>query len=199
MDILESVKQHFNDSLQAKTQTMEALTLPIANAGSLIAQALLEGHKILTCGNGGSSTLATHFVTCMLNHYAVERPSLPAFALSPDAATLTAIANDYNFMEVFAKQIRALGNQGDILLAISASGNSTNVLRAIEAAHDRKMPVIALTGHEGGDLASLLHPEDIELRVALSHVPRIQETHLLILHCLCDLIDHQLFAYHVGE
>src|SRR3990167_8777920 len=161
MDILDYVKHHFNESAQLKTQLLEQLPLEVANAGSLIAQGLLEGHKILSCGNGGSGALAQYFVANMLNHFEVERPSLPAYCLTADAITSTSIASDYSFLDVFSKQVRALGEEGDILLAISTHGNTLNVLRAIEAAHDRHMRVIALTGYEGGDIAASLHHEDI--------------------------------------
>lgn len=199
MDILDYVKHHFNESSQVKTQLTETLALPVANAGSLIAQSLLEGRKILSCGNGGSGALAQYFVANMLNHFEVERPSLPAFALTADAVTGTSIANDYSFVEIFSKQIRALGEEDDVLLAISTHGNALNILRAIEAAHDRRMRVIALTGYEGGDIASSLHPDDIELRAPSYAIARIRETHLLLLHCLCGLIDQQLFPGHEGE
>ncbi|MBI5448168.1 MAG: SIS domain-containing protein [Gammaproteobacteria bacterium] len=199
MDILDYVKHHFNESVQVKSQLMEQLPLSVANAGSLIAQSLLSGQKLLSCGNGGSGALAQYFVANMLNHFEVERPSLPAFALTADAVSITSIASDYSFLDVFSKQLRALGAQGDVLLAISTHGNDLNVLRAIEAAHDRHMSVIALTGYEGGDIASSLHPDDIELRAPSYAIARIRETHLLLLHCLCGLVDQQLFPGHEGE
>lgn len=199
MDILDYVKYHFNESIQVKTQLSEHLPIAVANAGSLVAQSLLEGHKILSCGNGGAGALAQYFVSNMLNHFEVERPSLPAIALIADAISGTSISNDYSFVELFSKQIRALGEEGDILLAISTHGNALNILRAIEAAHDRRLRVIALTGHEGGDIATALYPDDIELRVPCYAIARIRESHLLLLHCLCGLIDQQLFPGHEGE
>lgn len=199
MDILDYVKHHFNESTQVKTQLADQLAMPVANAGSLIAQGLLEGRKILSCGNGGSGALSQYFVANMLNHFEVERPSLPAFALAADAITATSIANDYSFVDIFSKQLRALGEEGDILVAISTHGNALNVLRAIEAAHDRNMPVIALTGYEGGDIAASLHPDDIELRAPAYAIARIREIHLLFIHCLCGLIDQQLFPGHEGD
>lgn len=199
MDILDRVKKHFNDSVQIKTQIQDELALPVANAATLIAQGLLEGHKLLACGNGGSGALAQHFVGYMLNGFGIERPGLPAYALSADALSVTAIADDYHFSDVYAKQIRTLGDAGDILLGLSLHGNSTNILRAMEAAHDRGMRIIALTGHEGGQISTLLHSDDIELRVSSQISTRIYEIHLLLLHCLCDLIDHQLFPVHEGE
>jgi len=151
---------------------------------------------VLSCGNGGSAGDAQHFSSEMLNRFERERPSLPAIALSTDTSTLTSIANDYSFNEIFSKQIRALGQAGDILLAYTTSGNSGNIIEAIKAAHDRDMTVITITGKDGGQLSSLslLKDHDIELRVPSHSTARIQETHLLITHCLCDLIDYQLFG-----
>src|SRR5699024_7037071 len=143
---------------------------------------------LLACGNGGAAGDAQHFSSEMLIRFERERPSLPALALTTDSSTITSIANDYSYEEVFAKQIRALGQQGDILLAISTSGNSANVVQAIHAAHDRNMKIVALTGRDGGAMAPLLQPDDIEIRVPSSVTARIQEVHLLAIHCLCDLI-----------
>src|SRR3990167_1683249 len=179
MDILDRVKQHFSESIQIKTLALDGLGMTVANAGTLIAQSLLEGHKLLACSNGGGGALAQHFVACMLNRFEVERPGLPAYALSADNLSLTAIADDYNFMEIYAKQIRTLGDRGDILIVVSTHGNSLNILRAIEAAHDRGMSVIALTGYEGGELSSLIHHNDIELRIPSQSLTRIYETQLL--------------------
>jgi phosphoheptose isomerase len=192
--ILERIRTTFSESIQTKIAAADTLANDIAQASHLLVECLLAGHKILSCGNGGSAADAQHFSAELLNRFEVERPSLPAIALTTDSSTITSIANDYNFDEVFAKQIRALGQQSDVLLAISTSGNSRNIIQAIHAAHDRKMSVLALTGHEGGDVAALLHPSDIEIRVNSHHTPRIQETHLLVLHCLCDLIDFRLFG-----
>jgi len=194
MDLLDRIKQMFNDSIQTKIAAVGLLATPIAQASEVMVQCLLAGHKILSCGNGGSAADAQHFSAEMLNRFETERPSLPAIALTTDTSTLTSIANDYNFNEIFAKQIRALGQAGDILLAISTSGNSANVIQAIAAAHDRDMTVIALTGREGGSIATLLRSEDVEICVPAQSTARIQETHLLIIHCLCDLIDRQLFG-----
>jgi len=170
--------------------------LPIVgSACEKIVQCLLEGHKILSCGNGGSACDALHFSSEMLNRFKHERPSLPAIALTADIATLTSIANDSNYSEIFAKQIRALGQDGDILLAISTSGNSPNILTAIKAAHDRNMNVIAMTGYDGGKIPSILKESDIEIRVPAHDTARIQETHLLIIHCMCDIVDYQLFGH----
>jgi len=194
MNLLDRVQQNFEDSLATKLAAMEELPVLITEASQTITSALMNGHKILSCGNGGSAGDAQHFSSEMLNRYEMERPSLPAIALTTDTPTLTSIANDYSFDMVFSKQIHALGSEGDILLAISTSGNSNNVVRAIEAAHDRNMKVIALTGKTGGAMAETLSADDIEIRVPAESTARIQETHLLIIHCLCDLIDHQLLG-----
>jgi D-sedoheptulose 7-phosphate isomerase len=194
MDPITRIKQHFEDSIQTKQQAVDALAPVIAQAGELMVHALLNGRKILSCGNGGSAADAQHFSAEMLNRFEAERPSLPALALTTDTSTLTSIANDYSYNEVFAKQLRALGQTGDILLAISTSGNSMNVVYAINAAHDRGLPVVALTGKDGGEMASLMQPNDIEIRVPVSATARVQETHLLIIHCLCDFIDRSLFG-----
>lgn len=189
------IAEHFSDSIQAK-QTSQAKLIPnISDTAILCAKVLDNGGKILSCGNGGSAGDAQHFSSELLNRYSMERPPLPCVALSTDTGTLTAIANDYSYDEVFSKQISALGNDKDILLAISTSGNSTNVLRAIDMAHKKNMHVIALTGKDGGKIAPMLNPErDIEIRVPSDVTARIQEVHLVVIHCLCDLIDQQLFT-----
>ena len=194
MNLLDRVQQKFEDSLATKLAALEELPVLITEASQIITSALMNGHKILSCGNGGSAGDAQHFSSEMLNRYEMERPSLPAIALTTDTPTITSIANDYSFDMIFSKQIHALGSEGDILLAISTSGNSNNVVRAIDAAHDRNMKVIALTGKSGGSMAEILSADDIEIRVPAESTARIQETHLLIIHCLCDLIDHQLLG-----
>ncbi len=173
---------------------MASLCELIAFASQRIVDALVNDKKVLTCGNGGSAGDAQHFSSEMLNRFERERPSLPAVALTTDTSTLTSIANDYHFDEVFAKQLRALGQSGDILLAYSTSGNSANIVKAVNVAHEKDMLVIALTGKDGGILAGVLNEADIEIRVPSDSTARIQEVHLLISHCLCDLIDHQLFG-----
>lgn len=192
MDAEYRIRQHFQDSIQAKTQALETLTMPIAQAAERMTQALLGEHKILCCGNGGSAGDAQHFSSELLNRFEMERPGLPAISLTTDSSTITSIANDYSFNEIFSKQVRALGQTGDILLAISTSGRSENVIHAIKAAHDRSMPVIVLSGRDGGSIANMLNEQDIELRVPATSTARIQEVHILIIHCLCDLIDQQL-------
>jgi D-sedoheptulose 7-phosphate isomerase len=194
MDLTSRIKQNFHDSINTKQLAADLLAEPLANAAQMITQCLLGGGKILSCGNGGSAGDAQHFSSEMLNRFEMERPGLPAIALTTDSSTLTSIANDYSYDQVFSKQVSALGQQGDILLAISTSGNSTNVNRAIEAAHDREMQVIALSGKQGGDMASELTADDVEIRVPSDSTARIQEVHLLAIHCICDLVDHQLLG-----
>ncbi len=193
-NLIEQIKHNFSESIQTKINAADMILPTIATACEKTVQCLLDGHKILTCGNGGSACDALHFSSEMLNRYKHERPSLPAIALTADVATLTSIANDYQYSDVFAKQIRALGQDGDILLAISTSGNSANILSGIKAAHDRNMIVIAMTGGDGGKIPGVLHENDIEIRVPAFDTPRIQETHLLIIHCMCEAVDLQLFG-----
>jgi phosphoheptose isomerase len=193
-NIIDRIRLNFTESIQTKINSADTIINFIAEASEEIVQALLEGHKILTCGNGGSSCDAVHFSSEMLNRFKQERPGLPAIALTTDMAALTSIANDYHFSEIFAKQIRALGQPGDLLLAITTSGNSNNIVNAIKAAHDKNMGVIALTGHDGGKIVDHLQERDIEIRVPAYETARIQETHLLIIHCICDIIDLRLFG-----
>jgi len=194
MHFQERITQHFQDSIDTKQRAMDVLAPSIEQSGEMMVQSLLAGGKILTCGNGGSAGDAQHFSSELLNRFERERPSLPAIALTTDSSTLTSIANDYHYNEIFSKQILALGNNTDILLAISTSGNSANVIQAIKAAHDREMRVVALTGKDGGDMAALLTADDMEIRVPSNVTARIQEVHLLGIHCLCDFIDWQLFG-----
>ena len=185
------IAQHFADSIALK-QASASLAPEICRAARQMVNALLNDGKILSCGNGGSAADAQHFSSELLNRFELERPGLPAVALTTDASTITSIANDQAFADVFAKQVRALGRAGDVLLAISSSGNSENVHRAIGAAHERGVRVVALTGRDGGLIAPALEPEDIEIRVPGERTCRIQEVHLLVIHCLCDLIDADL-------
>ncbi len=194
MVLLERVRKHFAHSIETKTAAAEVLGPAITQASEAMVNSLLNGRKILACGNGGSAGDAQHFSAELLNRFERERPSLPAIAITTDTSTLTSIANDYSYEEVFSKQIQALGQAGDILLAISTSGNSANVVKAIVAAHDREMLVVALTGREGGKMAATYNDNDIEIRVPAQSTARIQEVHLLVIHCLCDLIDTQLFG-----
>lgn len=192
--MLERLQQIVSDSIQTK-QLVLAQTLPQIHAAGLhLVNALLSDGKILTCGNGGSAADAQHFSSELLNRFEKERPSLPAIALTTDASTVTSIANDYSFDEIFSKQIKGLGHAGDVLLAFTTSGQSNNINRAIEAAHDRHMTVVALTGKDGGVAATLLDEHDCEIRIPSQSTARIQECHLLAIHCLCDFIDNQIFG-----
>ncbi|GGA83339.1 phosphoheptose isomerase [Neiella sp. HB171785] len=191
--MLDRIKASFTESIQTKIAAAEALPDAIQAAAFNMSQALLNGNKILSCGNGGSAGDAQHFSSELLNRFEKERPGLPAMALTTDSSTVTSIANDYSYDEVFSKQVRALGQPGDILLAISTSGNSRNVIKAMEAAVSRDMKIVALTGKDGGEMAGLLSQNDVEVRVPSDRTARIQEVHLLVIHCLCDLIDNTLF------
>ncbi|ARD24158.1 MULTISPECIES: phosphoheptose isomerase [Shewanella] len=191
--MLERIKDSFTESIQTKIDAAEALPESIEKAAEMMVQCLLSGNKILACGNGGSAGDAQHFSAELLNRYEIERPPLPAIALSCDTSTITAIANDYSYDEIYSKQIMALGQPGDILLAISTSGNSGNVIKAMEAALSRDMTIVALTGKDGGAMAGLMSAGDVEVRVPSNVTARIQEVHLLVIHCLCDNIDRTLF------
>ena len=190
----ERITRHFSDSIDAKIRAAEVLTPLIDQTAEIMTQTLLHEGKILTCGNGGSAGNAQHFSSELLNRFERERPSLPALALTTDTSTLTSIADDYSYNEIFSKQIRALGQPDDVLLLISTTGQSPNIIQAIQAAHDRDMIVVAMTGKDGGNVARLLQPEDIELRVPSNIPARVHEVHLLLIHCLCDLIDEHLFG-----
>jgi D-sedoheptulose 7-phosphate isomerase len=194
MQPIDQIHQHFVGSIEAMQQSIDLLIEPLQRAAAHMVESILGEGKILTCGNGGSAGQSQHFAAQLLNRFERERPSLPAMALTADPSTLSAIANDYSFNDVFSKQIRALGNARDILLVLSTSGQSGNIVQAVQAAHDRDMCIIALTGRDGGDIARLLAPNDIELRVPVQSSARIQEVHLLLLHCLCDMVDTQLFG-----
>jgi len=189
MDLSKRIGQHFADSAQVKLDAMEVLTEPLRLAAERMVQCLMSEGKILACGNGGSAADAQHFSAELLNRFEMERPALAAIALTTDSSTLTSIANDYDYNQVFSKQVRALGQPNDLLLAISTSGNSRNVIEAVQAAHERQMSVIALTGKNGGSMAELLGPEDVHICVPHSNTARIQEVHILCLHCMCDAID----------
>lgn len=194
MELAQRVQQLFDASIGAKQQAAPLLAPVIAQAAERIVAHLLQGGKIMSCGNGGSAGDAQHFAAEMLNRFERERPGLPAIALTTDSSTLTAIANDYHFEEIFAKQVRALGQPGDLLLVITTSGHSPNLLAAVDAAHDKEIGVLALSGRDGGKLGERLRPDDLEIRVPGDSTARIQEVHLLVLHCLCDLVDQQLLG-----
>lgn len=192
MNLQQRIEQHFLASIATKQQALSVLPARIADAAQLMLACLQQGGKILSCGNGGSAGDAQHFSSELLNRFEQEREGLAAIALTTDTSTLTSIANDYSYERVFARQVEALGRQGDVLLAISTSGNSTNVNRAIAAAHQRGMRVVALSGKSGGSMTTLLQADDVELRVPADSTARIQETHLLVIHCICDLLDQMI-------
>ena len=194
IDHLKRVRDHFAESAQLKLDAAPSLVPDIARAAGILTECLFADGKILACGNGGSSSDAQHIAAELVGRFERERPELPAISLATDTSLLTAIANDYSFEQVFAKQVRALGTKGDVLLAISTSGNSANVMAAVEAAHQREMRVIAMTGKGGGHIAELLAPGDVNLCVPHSRTARIQEVHLLMIHCLCDAIDATLLG-----
>ena len=189
MSLADRIQQQFNDSAQAKLAALAAMAAPIEAAARRMAACLQDGGKVMACGNGGSAADSQHFAAELVNRFEKERPPLAAIALTTDTSTLTSIANDYRYEDVFAKQIQALGKASDMLLAISTSGNSPNVIEAIHAAHARSVGVVALTGKQGGKIAALLGPDDIHLCVPAERTARIQEVHLLTIHCLCDGID----------
>ena len=194
MDPIARINAIFDESIAVKTRCRNEIGNALVAAAACIADSLMNNGKVLSCGNGGSAADAQHFSSEMLNRFERERPGLPAFALTTDASTLTSIANDYQFADIFAKQIRALGNPGDVLLAISTSGNSHNILNALDAAHERDMRIILLSGKDGGQAAVGLEERDLELRVPSFSTARVQETHLTLIHCLCDLIDSHLLG-----
>ncbi|RIZ70123.1 MAG: SIS domain-containing protein [Methylococcales bacterium] len=194
MNLQDRIINHFSDSIQIQQEAMSSLCELIEYASQQLVSALLNDKKILTCGNGRSSTSAQLFSSTMLNQFERDRPSLPVIALNTDSAIITAIANDYHFDDIYAKQLRALGQSGDILLTYTDGNHSANIAKAITTAHDKELLVIALTGNNGGMTAPLLYETDIEIRVPSISNARIQEVHVLITHCLCDLIDHQLFG-----
>ncbi len=184
----------FTNSIIVKQKTFNSIAEQIVLAGDKIVESLLNDGKIMACGNGGSAADSQHFTSELINRFEAERPALPAIALTTDSSAITSIANDYQYDEIFSRQIHALGREPDVLLAISTSGQSNSIVQAIKAAHERDMSVIALTGKDGGLVAEALSSDDIELRVPAEQTARIQETHITIIHALCDLIDHQLFG-----
>ena len=194
MNPIKLIEQAFAESIKTKQDALAVIAGPMSDAALLMTSALVSGNKILTCGNGGSAADAQHFSSELINRYERERQPLPAIALTTDSSTLTSIANDYDYDLIFSKQIRALGQTNDILFAITTSGSSANLIQAIHAAHEREVKVVALTGRDGGEVGALMHTNDIEIRVPGPSTARIQEVHLVVLHCLCQLIDRQLLG-----
>lgn len=191
-DLLKRIEQQFEDSIATKRKALAVMPAEVNKAIDLMYQSLMSGGKILACGNGGSAADAQHFAAELVGRFERERQELAAIALTTDSSIMTAVGNDYSFEEIFSKQVRGLGKAGDVLLGISTSGNSKNVILAIEAAHQKGMSVVAFTGKDGGKIAGILKAGDVHLCVPADRTARIQETHLLLLHCLCDGIDHLL-------
>ncbi|WP_241480400.1 D-sedoheptulose-7-phosphate isomerase [Legionella norrlandica] len=198
MQLEERVRHLFGLSIEAKIAAADMLSDTIAKAGQLLVNCLLNDRKIFICGSGGSGANCMHFASSMLNHFEVERPSLPVINLSADASCLGSFANEHHFAQVFARQIQALGQEQDVLLLLTTSGNSDSMLHALHAAHERGMDTVALSGRDGGVLANHLGPEDIEIRAASDSAAQIRELHLFILNCFCDLIDQSLFGQVLG-
>ncbi|AMC35846.1 MULTISPECIES: phosphoheptose isomerase [Betaproteobacteria] len=194
MDLAQRIRQHFLDSIDAKQMAMELLSPGIRIGAEKMVQTFISDGKILTCGNGGSAADAQHFAAEMVGRFERERPGLAAVALSTDTSAITAIANDYDYDLVFSKQVHALGRPGDLLIAISTSGNSANVISAIHAAHDRQMNVIAFTGRDGGQIGEILSGDDVHLCVPVQRTARIQEVHITMIHALCDAVDYMLLG-----
>jgi D-sedoheptulose 7-phosphate isomerase len=194
MDLQRRIRDHFEDSARLKQEAAAALAAPIAAAVEVITAALAADRKLLICGNGGSASDSQHMAAELIGRFERERPELGAIALNTDTSILTAVGNDYSFEQVFARQVRGLGREGDVLVAISTSGNSANVVAAAEAAHERGLTLVALTGRDGGRLGTMCRPGDVHLCVPHERTARIQEVHLLIIHCLCDGIDASLMG-----
>lgn len=193
--MLDRIKVCFTESIQTQIAAAEALPDAISRAAMMMVQSLLNGHKILSCGNGSSAATAQQFATSMIHRFETERPSLPALALNTDSVLMTDMMENQQHDEIYAKQLRALGQAGDVLLAISTNGNSRSIIKAVEAAVTRDMTIVALTGYDGGELAGLLGPQDVEIRIPSQRTVRIQEVQMLTVNCLCDLIDNTLFPH----
>jgi len=193
------VRAQFEQSLETKLAAQNECMPAIVAAARLMAECIEAGGKVMACGNGGSAADAQHFAAELLNRFEMERRPLAGLALTTDSSTLTSVANDYAYERIFAKQVQGLGRPGDVLLAISTSGNSPNVLAAMRAAHERGVAVVVLSGRDGGAMAGALDDGDVEIRVPAPRTARVQEVHLLAIHCMCDLIDHQLFGQSDGD
>jgi D-sedoheptulose 7-phosphate isomerase len=194
MDLATHLRQHFDEGIELRRRMAETLPAQIARAGEALAAALKSGRKALACGNGGSAADSQHFAAEIVGRFERERPGMPAVALTADTSAITAIANDYDFDRVFSKQVEALGQPGDVLLAISTSGNSKNVMEAVKAAQAKSMVVIALTGRDGGAMGRMLRDGDFHLNVAHPRTMRVQEIHLLVVHCLCEVVDNLIYG-----
>ena len=193
------IQQHFIDSADLKYKAAQVLSEPIAAAVQAILACVTGGGKVLACGNGGSAADAQHFSAEFVGRFERERPELAAIALTTDTSIITAIGNDYSYDHIFSRQVRALGQPGDVLIAITTSGNSANVLAAIEAAHARDMVVVGLSGRNGGKMAKALRDTDVHICVPHERTARIQEVHILALHCICDAVDAQLLGDQEGN
>jgi len=194
MDLVAHLRTHFDEGIELRTRMAQTLPQEIARAGTALAEALRSGRKALACGNGGSAADSQHFAAEIVGRFERERPGMPAIALTVDTSAITAIANDYDFDRVYSKQVEALGQAGDVLLAISTSGNSKNVMEAMKAAQAKGMVVIALTGRDGGAMGRMLRPQDFHLNVAHPRTMRVQEVHLLVVHCLCEVVDNLIYG-----
>ena len=194
MDLAAHLRTHFDEGIELRTRMAATLPAEIARAGEALARSLESGHKALACGNGGSAADSQHFAAELVGRFERERPGLPAIALTTDTSALTALANDYDYDRVFSKQVEALGTEGDFLLAISTSGNSKNVVEAMKAAQARKLHVIALTGRDGGAMGRMCGPRDFHINVAHPRTMRVQEVHLLVVHCLCEVVDNVIYG-----
>jgi len=194
MNSAENLRKHFEEGIELRRKMAESMPAEIAKAGEALAAALKSGRKVLSCGNGGSAADSQHFAAELVGRFERERPGLAGIALTTDTSALTAIANDYSYDQVFAKQVLALGQAGDFLLGISTSGNSKNVVEAMKAAHARGMHVIALTGRDGGEMGRMVRAGDFHLNVAHPRTMRVQEIHLLAVHCLCEVVDNVIFG-----
>ena len=194
MDLTAHLRQHFQEGIELRQRMAETMPAEIVRAGTALAEAMRKGNKALACGNGGSAADSQHFAAEMVGRFERERPGMPAIALTVDTSALTAIANDYDYDSVFSKQVQALGQPGDVLLGISTSGNSRNVIKAMEAAHDKRMTVIALTGKDGGAMGRMLRPGDFHLNVAHPRTMRVQEIHLLVIHSLCEVVYNLIYG-----
>jgi len=194
MDLAAHLREHFDEGIELRRRMAQTLPAQIARAGEALAGALKSGRKALACGNGGSAADSQHFAAEIVGRFERERPGMPAVALTVDTSAITAIANDYDFDRVFSKQVEALGQPGDVLLAISTSGNSKNVMEAVKAAQAKSMVVIALTGRDGGAMGRMLRDGDFHLNVAHARTMRVQEIHLLVVHCLCEVVDNLIYG-----